>query len=172
MNSGSWWWTGRPCMLQFMGSQRVGHDWATELNWRNYIQILWSDCILSLVKLLKGKLKLLEIRWGLKFSSLRGYVVVQSLDHVWLFVTPWNAAFQASLSSTIAWSLLKFMSIDSMRLSNHLILCFPLILLPSIFPSIRVFSNVSAVHIKWPEFWNLSISPSNEYSGLISFRID
>ena len=126
-------------------------DTTEQLNWRNYIQILWSDCILSLVKLLKGKLKFLEIRWGLRFSSLRGYVV-QWLGHVWLFVTLWNAACRAALSSTISWSLLKFMSIDSMRLSNHLILCFPLILLPSIFPSIRVVSNESAVHIKWPKF--------------------
>ena len=78
----------------------------------------------------------------------------------------------ASLSFTISWSLLKFMSIESVLLSNHLILCHHLLLLPSIFPSIRVFSNESALCIRWPKYWSFSISPSNEYSGLISFRID
>ena len=88
-------------------------------------------------------------------------------------MTPWTVACQASLSFTISWSLLKFMSIESMMPSNHLILCHPL-LLPSIFPSIRVFSSESALHIRWPKYWHFSfsISPSNEYSGLISFRID
>ena len=98
---------------------------------------------------------------------------VQSLRRVWLFVTPWPAAHQASLSITNSRSLLKFMSIKSVMPSNHLILCHPL-LLPSIFPSIRVFSSESVLHIKWPKYWsfNFSISPSNEYSGLISFRMD
>ena len=88
--------------------------------------------------------------------------------------TPGTAAFQAFLSFTISWSLLKLMSTESTMLSNHLIVCHPLLLLPSIFPSIRVFSNESALHIKWPNYWsfNFSISPSNEYSGLISFRTD
>ena len=88
--------------------------------------------------------------------------------------TPWTAAHQASLSFTISWSLLRFMSIELVTLSNHLILCCPLLLLPSIFPRIRVFSNESVLHIRWPKYWNFnfSISPSNEYSGLISFRID
>ena len=88
-------------------------------------------------------------------------------------MTPWIAAHQASLSITNSRSLLKLMSIESVMLSNHLILCRPLLLLPSIFPSIRVFSNES-VHIRWPKYWNFSfsISPSNEYSGLISFRMD
>ena len=92
---------------------------------------------------------------------------------VQLFATPWIAARQASLSFTVSQSLLKFMSIESVMLSNHLIICRPL-LLPSIFPSIRVFSNESVLHIRWPEYWSFSfsISPSNEYSGLISFRID
>ena len=84
---------------------------------------------------------------------------------------PWTAAHQAPLSFTISWSLLKGMSIEFVMLSNHLIFCLPL-LLSSIFPSIRVFSNVSALHIRWPKYWSFSISPSNEYSGLISFRID
>ena len=89
-----------------------------------------------------------------------------------LTVTPWTAACQTSLSFTISWSLLKLMSIKSVMPSNHLILCCPLFLLLSIFPSIRVFSNESALCIRWPKYWNFSISPSNEYSGLISFRID
>ena len=88
--------------------------------------------------------------------------------------TPGTAARQASLSFTISWSLLKFMSIELMMLSNHLFLCHPLLLLPSIFPSIRVFSNESALRIRWPKYWSFSfsISPSNECSGLISFKID
>ena len=100
-------------------------------------------------------------------------VVVQSLSCVWLFVTPWTAACQASLSFTIYWSLLKLMSIKSVMPSNHLIPYCPLLLLPSIFPSIRVFSNESTLHIRWPNYWSFSfsISPSSEYSRLISFRI-
>ena len=99
---------------------------------------------------------------------------VQSLSHVQLFVTPWTAAHQASLSITNSWSLLRLKSIELVMPSNHLILCRPLLLLPSIFPSIRVFSEESALHIRWPQYWSFSfsISPSNEYSGLISFRID
>ena len=99
---------------------------------------------------------------------------VQSLSYVQLFVTPWTAARQVSLSFTISQSLLKLMSIELMMPSNHLILCFLLLLLPSIFPSIRVFSNESVLHIRWPKYWSFSfsISPSSEYSGLISFRID
>ena len=97
---------------------------------------------------------------------------VQSLSRVRLFVTPWTTACQASLSITR--SLLKLMSIEPVMPSSHLILCHPLLLLPSIFPSIRVFSNESAVHIRWPKYWSFSfnISPSSEYSGLISFRMD
>ena len=100
--------------------------------------------------------------------------VVQSLSHVRLFVTPWTAAHQASLSFNISQSSFKRMSIESVMPSNHLILCRPLLLLPSIFPSIRVFSSESILWIRWPEYWSFSfsISPSNEYSGLISFRID
>ena len=101
-------------------------------------------------------------------------VAVQSLSCVWLFVTPWTAAQQASLSSTISQSLFKHMSIESVMPSNYLTLCRPLLLLPSVFPSIRVFSNESAFRIRWQKRWNLSftISPSNEYSWMISFRID
>ena len=103
-----------------------------------------------------------------RFSS------VQSLSHVWLFATPWTAACEASLSFTIFQSLLKLMSIESVMPSNHLILCRPLLLLPSIFPSIRVFSSELVLPIRWPKDWSFSfsISPSNEYSGLISFKID
>ena len=99
---------------------------------------------------------------------------VQLLSRARLFVTPWTTACQASLSITSFRSLLKLMSIESVMLSNHLILCHPLLLLPSIFPSIRVFSNDSILHIRWPKYWSFSfsISPSNEYSGLISFRMD
>ena len=97
---------------------------------------------------------------------------VQLLSYVQLFVIPWTAASQPSLSFTIFSSLLKLMSIESVMPSNHLILCHPLLLMPSIFPSIRVFSNESALHIRWPKYCSFSISPSNEFSGLISFRID
>ena len=88
------------------------------------------------------------------------------------FVTLWTAACQASLSFTTSQSLFKFMSIELVMPSNHLILCHPLLLQPSIFPSIRIFSNESALCIRWPKFWSFSISPSNEYSGLISFKVD
>ena len=99
---------------------------------------------------------------------------VQSLSHVWLFVTPRTAACQASLSITNSQSLLKLMSIKSVMPSSHLILCCPLLLLPPIPPSIRVFSNESTLHMRWPKYWSFSfnISPSNEYPGLISFRMD
>ena len=101
-------------------------------------------------------------------------VVVQSLSYVRLFATPWIAACQASLSFTISWSLLKLMSIELVMPSNHLVLCCPLLLLPSILPSVRVFSNELALCIRWPKYWSFSfrISPSNEYSGLVSFKID
>ena len=99
---------------------------------------------------------------------------VQSLSCVQLLATPWTAACQASLSITNSWGLLTLMPIESVMPSNHLILCRSLPLLPSIFPSIRVFSNDSVLHIRWPKYWScsFSISPSNEYSGLISFRTD
>ena len=99
---------------------------------------------------------------------------VQSLSRVWLFATPWTAACQAFLSITNSWSLRWLMSIELVIPSNHLIPCHPLLLLPSIFHSIRVFSNESALHIRWPEYCSFSfnISPSNEHPGLISFRMD
>ena len=105
---------------------------------------------------------------GLQFSP------VQSLSHVWLFATPWTAACHASLSITNTWRLLKLTSIKLVMLSNHLILCCPLLLSPSIFPSIRVFSNESALRNRWPKYWSFSfnISPSIDYSGLIFFTRD
>ena len=106
--------------------------------------------------------------YGIRVSS------VQSLGRVRLFATPWTAARQASLPITNSQSSLKLMSIESVMPSNHLFLCRPLLLLPSIFPSFGVFSNESVLHIRWPKYWSFSfsISPSNEYSGLISFRMD
>ena len=99
---------------------------------------------------------------------------VQSLSHVRLFATPWTTAHQASLSIINSWSLPKLISIESVMPSNHLILCHTLLLLPSILPSIRVFSKESVLHIRWPKYWSFSfsVSPSNEYSGFISFRMD
>ena len=116
-----------------------------------------------------------ENRQGLQASVLPSqFSSVQSLSRVRLFATPWTAARQASLSITNSWSLLKLMSIESVMPSNHLILCRPLLLLPSMFPSIRVFSNESMLRIRWPKYWSFrfSISPSNEYSGMIFFRMD
>ena len=122
-----------------------------------------SACILTWLK--EGENAL----WaGFSVSS------VQLISSVWLFVTPWTTPCQASLSITKSWSLHKLRSIESVMPSNHLILCRPLLLLPSIFPSTRVFSNESAFHIRWPKYWgfSFSISPSNEHPGLISFRMD
>ena len=98
-------------------------------------------------------------------------IVVQLLSHVWLFVIPWAAAYQASLFFTISCSLPKLGSIESVMSSDHLLLCCPLLLLSSIFPSIKVFSSESTLHIRWPKYWGSIISLSNDYSGLISFRI-
>ena len=117
--------------------------------------------------------------WGCPFSTIVYFGSVQfssfqSLGRVWLFAAPWTAAHQASLSITNSRSLLKLMSIESVMPSNHLILHHPFLLLPSVFPSIRVFYNESALHIRWPRYWSFSfiISPYNRYSGLISFRTD
>ena len=129
---------------------------------------LLSPCLFNIyAKHMIRKAGLDELQAGIK-------IVVQSLSHVCHFATSWAAARQASLSFTISQSLLKLMSIESVLPSNHHILCYPLLLLPSIFLGIRVFSNESALHIRWPRYccFSLSISPSNEYSGLISFRID
>ena len=121
------------------------------------------------VQILSGK----EVEWEDNNVVDLTFVVFQLLSHVQLFVTPQTAAHQASLSFTNSWSLLKLMSIESVMPSNHLIICGPH-LLPSIFPSIRVFPSESGLCIRWPKYWSFSfrISPSSEYSGLISFRID
>ena len=115
-----------------------------------------------------------NIRYVQKRCSSVQFSSVQSLSHVWFFVTPWTAAHQASLSFTNSQTLLKLMSIGSAISSNHLILHHPLLLLPSIFPSIRIFSKKSVLHTRWPKYWSFSsnTSPSNEYSGPISFRMD
>ena len=115
-----------------------------------------------------GILQAKKLVW-IQFNS------IQSTGRVWLFVTPWISACQASLSITNSWSLLKFMSNESVMPSNHIILCRPLLLPPLFFPSIRVFPDESVLHIRWPKYWSFSLNigpPSNEYSGLISFRVD
>ena len=131
-----------------------------------FFRIDWFD-----VLGLQGTLESLLHRLTMNLSSVNS---VQSLSRVLLFATPWTAAHQASLSITKSQSLLKLMSIESVIQSNHLILCHPLLLLPSIFPSIMVFSNESVLCIRWPKYSSFSsdVSPSNEYSGLISFRVD
>ena len=133
----------------------------------------FTDCtqvklLAVLILFFKSTFMSVFLQEAFQFSS------VQLLSHVRLFVTPWTPARQASLSITNSQSLLKLMSIESVMPSNYLILCWPLLLLPSILPRIRVFSNESVLHIRWPKYWSFSfsISPSNEYSGLISFRID
>ena len=116
-----------------------------------------------------------KTEWGTKNTKNRTTISsVQSLSHVRLFATPWTVAHQVSPSITNSQSLLRLMSIKSVKPSNHLILCHLLLLQPSIFPSIRIFSNGSVLHIRWPKYFSFSfsISPFNEYSGLISFRID
>ena len=123
------------------------------------------DCLIPKLALLTPQVCLCPSRRCMQ-------LVVQLSSRVRLFVTPWTAACQASLSLTISQSLPKFMSTESVMSSNHLILCCSLLLLPSIFPSIRVFSNESALRIRWLKYWNFSISPSNEDSGLISYSID
>ena len=109
---------------------------------------------------------------GMKIANSHCSSSVQSLTRVRIFATPWTAARQASLSFTISQSLLRLISIEPVMPSSHLILCCPLLLPPSIFPSIRVFSNESALCIRWPKDWSLSVSSSSEYSGLISFMVD
>ena len=109
------------------------------------------------------------------FTSLSFFYdlcMLSCFSHVQLFAIPWTAGLQASLTFLISQSLLKLMSIQLLMPSNHLILCCPLLLLPSIFPSIKVFSNESTLHIRWPKYWSFSISPSNEYSRLLAFKID
>ena len=114
------------------------------------------------------------IKGSVAWNCLAGWIIssVQSLSRVQLFAAPWMVAHQASLSTPNSQSFFRLTSIESVMPSNHFILCLPLLLLPSIFPRIGVFSNESALHIKWPKYWSFSISPSNEYSRLIPFRIE
>ena len=133
-------------------------------NWTTVsVTLLWTFRVLLRMR-----------RWRFCGKTLFQFSLVQLFSHVWLFETPWTAACQASLSITKSRSILKFMSIELVIPSNHLILCYPLLLLPSIFSSIRVFSNKSVLRIRWPKYWSFSFSSSssNEYSRLISFRID
>ena len=153
----------------------VGWDMREQFN----ENVLYFDCggdwtkgvdvILCKLCLNKPEFKSNQIKKHIMYHFV---VVVQSLSCVWLFVTPWTAAHQASLSFPISRSLLKLMSIKSVMLSNHLVLCCPLLLPPSIFPNIKVFSNEPALRIKWPKYCSFSNSASNDYSELISFRID
>ena len=142
-----------------------------------FVTLRHSNCFdffgLSAMSLLLSKSSWLCLSFS-SWSVLETLKAIQSLIHVWLFVTPWTAACLISLFITNSLSLLKLMSIELVMPSNHLILCRPLLLPPSIFPSIRVFSNESVLHIRWPKYWSFSfnISPSNEYSELISFRTD
>ena len=139
----------------------------------NHPPAAWSVEKLSSMKPVPGDKKVRSCCFKLFCMALEK-CFSQSLSCVWLFATPWTTAHQASLSITNSWSLLILMSIESVMPSSHLILCNPLLLLPSIFPSIRVFSNESALCIRWPKYWSFSfdISPSNEHWGLISFRMD
>ena len=133
---------------------------------------VWKSTQLN-IKTLYDTVSFLKLQ-GEDSSLMNQFSSVQSFSHVRLFMTPWTAAHQASLSITSSQSLLRLMSIESVMPSNHLIFCRPLLLPPSIFPSIRVFSNESALRIRWPKYWRFSfnISPSSEYSGLISFKTD
>ena len=182
VNSGTWWWTGRPGVLQSMGLQRVRQDWVIELNWTLIECVLWvyfkhfsqlSPLLYTEFKMALYSGFIIPIRspgylaTGSTTSlvmSVPLFVVFQSLSCVWLFVTPWIAPHQSSLFFTISLSLLKLMSIESVMPSNHLILCHPLHLLLSIFSSIRDFSNELALHIRWPKYWSFSFSISPSFN--------
>ena len=144
-----------------------------DMQWYHSLMAESEEELRSLLKVINESEKA-----GLKLNIQKMKIMASSpfslLTHVQLFATPWTVVSQASLSITNFWSLLKLTYIKLVMPSNHLILCYPLLLLPSIFPSMRVFSNESVLHIRWPKYWSLgfSISLSNEYSGLISFRID
>ena len=147
----------------------------------------WHDAVHGVAKSHTWLSDWTELNWTATLKKQLGYKLmafyrfffsffssVQSVSRVQLFATPWTVACQASLSFTNSWSLPKLMCIELVMPSNHLILCHPLLLLHSIFPSVKVFSNESVLHIRWPEYWSFSfsISPSSEYLGLISFRMD
>ena len=138
-----------------------------------HIHTQWNYADLRMKEIFPSVKKWMDLD-SILLNEVKPFSSIQSLSCVWLFVTPGTAAHQASLSITNSQSLLKFTSIELVMPSNHLILCRPLLLLPSIFPSIRVFSSESVLHIRWPKncSYSFSIIPSNEYSGLISFRLD
>ena len=142
------------------------HDTFTFYRLKNLTQDKYRE-----IKILHFQYMSLSFKAGCQCSNVQ-FSSVQSLSHVWLFATPWITARQASITNS--WSSLKHMSIESMMASSHLILCHPFLLLPPIPPSIRVFSNESTLHMRWPTYWSFSfsISPSNEHPGLISFRMD
>ena len=149
-------------------------SWDEKWKHRNILEdaVTWSDPWRMCKTSTSRQRELLNA--GAHSWELNVHSSVQSLSRVWLFATPWSTARQASLSNTNSQSPPKPMSIESLMSSNHLILCHPLLLLPSIYPSIGVLSNESALGIRWPKYWSFSfnISPSNEHSGLISFRMD
>ena len=148
-------------------SARMFYKWWLDLVGWCIVEFFFFFIIFSLVLLSIVERSMLK-------SPTVAVSSVQSLSHVRLFAAPWTAAHQASLSVTNSWSLPKLMSTESVMPSNHLILCHPLLFLPSIFPSTRVFPNKSALRIRWPKYWSFcfNISPSSEYPGLISFRMD
>ena len=149
------------CLLDYIHP----HDIKEQLHAYSFIQLVYVE------HLLRERYCVWYLEYNLKNKSDL-VVVVQLLSHIQLFLTAWTTAHQASLYSTNSQSLLKFKSIESVMLFNHLILCCPLLLWPLVFPSIRVFSIKLALQIRWSNYWSFSISPSNEYSVLISFRID
>ena len=156
------------CLSQWLSGILI---WCLLSNPCQIILTSVSYCCWHLLVVLVDIMSEIWTIWVLLYENISS---VQSLSRVRLFATPWTAEHQASLSITNSWSLLKLMPIELVIPSNHLILCHPLLLLPSIFPSIRIFSNESALRIRWPKYWSFrfSISLSNEYSGLIFYRID
>ena len=167
-------WSRRLCLCFLLGERVAGNEWESTAE----LERFWSVCpMCQRVSVLAWNAKCGGFQWrgGLLLFKLRlsfdGILSsVQLLSHVQLFATTWTAAHQASLSITNSWSPPKLMSIESVMPSNNLIVCHPLLLLPSIFPSIRVFSNESALRMRWPKYWSFSfnINPSNEHPGLIS----
>ena len=149
------------------------HEESASSEWLNWTEL---NCTLILKRLSARDMKWTKVQTKCRNTQKlhKDFSSVQLLSCVRLFATPWTTACQASLSITNSWSPPKPISIESVMPSNHLILCYPLLLLPSIFPSIRVFSNESTFHVKWPKYWSFSfnINPSNEHPGLISFRMD
>ena len=185
-------WTEKPGGLQPMGSQRIGHYWVTNtyrfhetckitptshkqtsLKVKENIDKSILPLVISFFFFNENHLLTSEAH-NIPDLTLYWLSSVQSLSCAWFLVTPWTVAHLVSMSITNSLSLHKLMSIESVRPSNHLILCCPILLLPSIFPSIRVFSNESILRMMWPKYWSFSfsISSSNEHSGLISFRMD